>query len=71
MPGLLDSESQRSRFMARLAKLENSMLALTPYERDFVQNMRDKWDERGAFDTGWSPSVKQWNYLGDLWIKVS
>lgn len=76
MPNLADSH-MREQFVRRLETCETSRNRdlLDQWEVTFVEGLRKRFDSReDAIDMGitpWSPSVKQWNQLGELERKLS
>lgn len=73
MPNLSDSHL-RETFVRKLEYCENHKAGLDDWSRDFLVGIRKRFESREEAEdfgvTPWSPTVKQWNQLGEMALRL-
>lgn len=58
------------RFETAMATCRQYFDECSTYEREFINGLTDKWEDRKKFNSNWSPTVKQWNFLMTLALSL-
>lgn len=73
MPNL-KAKLTHDQFVTRLTRCEQEIDAFSPYEQQFIRDLRKHYESRAEAEqfnvTPWSPTVKQWNMLFDMSERV-